>query len=509
MLRKSASNVAGAAIVLVFFSFLSKGLGFVREIVFANKFGLSDSFDIFLVGSVFPTIIVSVLIYLGQNYFIPNYAKLKSDFEKNEFLKAVLFFFFFSSLLIIVLLLIFSTYIVESYLGITNHQGFSTAVNIFRLYLFSIPIWSLISVLSAYLQAEYDFSTPSISLVISSLILIITVLFFTNYLGIFAIPVGFLVGTFLQLVFLIIVIRKRIKISLTFEAGIFKKLSIGKNLFIILLIEILGQIFVVADRQYYNKIDSGSFAALNYASNIYQLPITIFSLAFAMALFPKLSDDFHNSSIQKFNETISKSLSVSFYFFLPVMMIFLLSSEFIVRIIYQHGNFTSSGTALTSDLLRIYSYSLAFYAGYSIFYKAYFSKGIAHILLIVGIVVVVTKFVLNAILVMQLKQYGLAVSSSVCYTLLFLISFLIIFKDSNKKILVNVFNNFFISALLVFSAYIIVKISTPIFYNFFRFELFSLSVFVVSFIALSWSIKFEPFILLNKSIIQYLDHNKE
>ncbi len=509
MLRKSASNVAGAAIVLVFFSFLSKGLGFVREIVFANKFGLSDSFDIFLVGSVFPTIIVSVLIYLGQNYFIPNYAKLKDDVEKDEFLKAVLFFFFFSSFIIVVLLFIFSDFIVKSYLGVVNYKSISTAVNIFRLYLFSIPIWSIISIFSAYLQAEYDFSTPSISLVISSIVLIITVLFFTYYLGIFAIPVGFLVGTFLQLVFLIIVIRKRIKISLTFEAGIFKKLSIGKSLFIILLIEILGQIFVVADRQYYNKIDSGGFAALNYASNIYQLPITIFSLAFAMALFPKLSDDFHNSSIKKFNETISKSLSVSFYFFLPVMMIFLMSSEFIIRIIYQHGNFTSSGTALTSDLLRIYSYSLAFYAGYSIFYKAYFSKGIAHILLIVGIGVVVTKFVLNAILVMQFKQYGLAVSSSICYTLLFLISFLIIFKDSNKKIRADMFKNIILSALLVFSAYIIVKISTPVFYIYFKSELFGLLVFIVSFLVLSWSIKYEPFLLLNKSIIQYLGRKKE
>ena len=43
------NSVAGASVLLTIIGFLSKGIGFVREIIYATKFGLSIEFDLFLV----------------------------------------------------------------------------------------------------------------------------------------------------------------------------------------------------------------------------------------------------------------------------------------------------------------------------------------------------------------------------------------------------------------------------------------------------------------------------
>ena len=51
---KFTSTVAGASILLTSMGLLSRGLGMIREMVFASSFGLGEEFDIYLVGAVLP-----------------------------------------------------------------------------------------------------------------------------------------------------------------------------------------------------------------------------------------------------------------------------------------------------------------------------------------------------------------------------------------------------------------------------------------------------------------------
>ncbi len=82
MSKKFASTVAGASIIIIFFTIIGRGLGLIREAAFAHQFGLSKEFDIYLIGAVIPAVINSIVMYLGQNYFIPNYKRFK--FKEKE-----------------------------------------------------------------------------------------------------------------------------------------------------------------------------------------------------------------------------------------------------------------------------------------------------------------------------------------------------------------------------------------------------------------------------------------
>jgi len=86
MPNKFTSTIAGASILITGVGLFSKGFGFLREIVYANNFGLQSNFDYYLIGAVLPITINTAIFYLAQNYFIPIYNnKLrtgKDDAEK-------------------------------------------------------------------------------------------------------------------------------------------------------------------------------------------------------------------------------------------------------------------------------------------------------------------------------------------------------------------------------------------------------------------------------------------
>ena len=73
MSRKFTSTVAGASLLLATLGLLSRGIGFIREVVFASYFGLGKNYDIYLVGAVLPITIDTIIFYLVQNYFIPSF----------------------------------------------------------------------------------------------------------------------------------------------------------------------------------------------------------------------------------------------------------------------------------------------------------------------------------------------------------------------------------------------------------------------------------------------------
>ena len=54
---KVASSIAGASVILTLLGFLSKGVGFFREIIYANNFGLSPEYDLFLASIAIPNVI--------------------------------------------------------------------------------------------------------------------------------------------------------------------------------------------------------------------------------------------------------------------------------------------------------------------------------------------------------------------------------------------------------------------------------------------------------------------
>lgn len=71
MLLGLKSGVKRNFAILSIATICSKMIGFLREVISAQKFGLSDDFDIYLSVFVIPSLITSLLLYAVPNIVIP------------------------------------------------------------------------------------------------------------------------------------------------------------------------------------------------------------------------------------------------------------------------------------------------------------------------------------------------------------------------------------------------------------------------------------------------------
>lgn len=430
MLKKFTSSVGGASIFIALVGLIAKGLGFFREIIFASIFGLSTEFDIFLVAAVFPITINIIVMTFGQNYLIPAYNKLKqTDILAGEsFIKTNFLFFLFSGLLLAGILYLTSNNLISFFLKNTEPALKNTALDIHALLLITIPLTAGISVITAYQQALFEFRYSVISQLFPNLFVLLA-LFVLKDLNIYAIPVGYLAGTFIQFTFLIFKSKELLKLQS--HSSFYKNLSkyISYNVIVIILIESIGQLYTISDRYFYDKLNPGGISSLNYALTLYLLPVSIISIALSTAIFPKFSLLFSKKENSNLERVFNDGMTISAVIFIPVMFIFIFYGDVIIAYLFQRGRFSHNDTAITSNVLFYYSLSIVLYSAYGILNKFIYSAGLINKLLWITVTGIIIKVGLNFYLVDKMQQNGLALSTTISFMFFFMSSLFVIYRE--------------------------------------------------------------------------------
>lgn len=426
MKQKFTSTIAGASIFISIIGLLSRGLGFIREMIFANNFGLGTEFDLYLVGAVLPITINSIILYIGQNYFVPGFQKLNSSKSEaaQKYYKQSFIVFVGVGLLISIILFLASDIIIDLYMHLAPTESKGTATIIFRFFLLTIPFSAAISIFSALLQAVYEFKYPAISILFLNMSIISLLLLFSDEFGVYIIPIGYVVGMVLQFFYLLIKSQKVSKLNLFANNNelILSKSLISSSLMIIILIESLSQLYSLFDRYFYADISSGGIAALNYAFIIWVLPVTILSFSLATAVFPIISKAISDYSQEQVEKIYNENISVNTFIFIPLAFILFFYGDTLIRILFERGKFVEESTTMTFSVLKFYSISLVFYSVYAVFNKIFYSLNKIKILLGITIAGLLIKLILNFLLI-DLEQNGLALGTSISYMFFFFMTY--------------------------------------------------------------------------------------
>jgi putative peptidoglycan lipid II flippase len=205
------------------------------------------------------------------------------------------------------------------------------------------------------------------------------------------------------------------------------------TIFSIILIETIGQFYLLADRYFFEVVDQGGIASLNYASNLFNLPLSVVSLAFATVIFPKFSENIQTNSFDKLQKNLSDSISANLLFFVPIAFLFFYYGDGIIKLLFERGKFFESDTLDTFLVLKAYAFSLIFYSTYAILNKILYAAKFVNYLLLITVAGIVLKIALNFIFVGLWKQNGLALSTSITYLFFFLSGFFLIYKKLPLK----------------------------------------------------------------------------
>ena len=125
---------------------------------------------------------------------------------------------------------------------------------------------------------------------------------------------------------------------------------------------------------------------LNYAFRLMYLPIGLFGVSIATAALPTVSR--HNLTDDRagVRDTVSDSISLMAMLNVPAMVGLMVLAVPIVRVIFEHGRFTSADTFATAIALQYYAIGLVGYSVVRIASPTFYALGRNRVPVVVSVV---------------------------------------------------------------------------------------------------------------------------
>lgn len=376
-MKDSNRTISSSAKKVFSGTMLSRITGLGREVSMAFLFGTLPSVAAFWMAFRFAHLFRRIF---GEgalhSAFIPHYEHLKSQ---NPATGARFFYDLSLSLSLLLLLIVLVT---EGILGgflLFKSLSAETEeiVSLTMILLPAIPFISLFAINTSLLNCERSYFLPSISPAILNSIWIAAVVLCAKLEPALAMQrlAMIVVAAFaLQWIFTLPKVYRIV--NQAHQTAPFSLRSIGK----ILTPFLLGMIGVTA-MQINSALDSifariaspEGPAYLWYALRLQQLPLALFGVAIASALFPPISRAIENRDYRRYYEFLNFAVKRAITWMLPITIAIVALGLPAVNLVYGHGNFSPKDTVITTWVLIAYGASLVPMTMVMLFASAFFA----------------------------------------------------------------------------------------------------------------------------------------
>ncbi|MBI4096202.1 MAG: oligosaccharide flippase family protein [Candidatus Levybacteria bacterium] len=375
------TNILTAAFVIMATVVLSQVLGVFRARLSFSIFGASNTLGIYNYASILPDTIFQLTIAAAlTSSFIPVFSEyLTKGSEKDAhkmastLLMAGLAIFAVFSLILV----LFASQILSIFNGGQNFssQDMALMVNLTRIIIIGQLIYVIGTFFSALLQSYSHFFIPGIAAAFYNVGIIIGILLFHRPFGIYAIPLGVIMGAFIFVVFQI-PLAKKVGFSFTPTINFLKSRGLRKIVMLMwprtiqVAVQQAGTIFLAAIIAF--MVEPGRMHLLfDAAKTLMFAPVSLVGVSIAQAAFPVLSRE--KNSLSDFKMTFATSFNQMLYLILPLSAIILVLRVPIVRLAYGADKFDWPATVLTGHILAFLSLSIFAQALIVLFYRAFYA----------------------------------------------------------------------------------------------------------------------------------------
>lgn len=421
MVRDSQKKITRAIGLVSLGTFTSRLLGYMRDMLIANKFGASVVSDAFFAAWRIPNTLRELLGEGALNAaFIPVFTEyLKTKGKKEAFYLASLVF---NGLLLIAILIttigiIFAPLIITIIVpGFIGQDAFSLTVTLTRI-MFPFTIFiCLAALVMGILNSCQHFTLPAFAPAVLNLCLIFSIFFlcplFTQN-PIYGLSLGLLLGGLFQLLIQIpALIKERMEYSLMidfFNPGV-------KKIILLMLPRALGsgvtQINIFISNLLASFLIFGSISALFYAHRLVHLPLALFGIAIGTVLFPTMSRQVVEGNLDELKRSLSWGLRMVIFSCLPATIGLMVLGRDIIQLLLQHGEFDLADTNRTYLALFFYSFGLVGFASLKVIIPAFYSQRDTWTPLKISIISVIANIIFSLLLMRPLEQGGLTLSLS-------------------------------------------------------------------------------------------------
>jgi putative peptidoglycan lipid II flippase len=419
-----------ATIVIALTSLLSRLLGVVRNRIFASYFGAGDELDAYFAAFRIPDFLLNLLI-LGafSAAFIPVFTDLISRKRiKQAFLvtNSVLNLILIVMVVVCALAAIFAPQLMVLITPGFNPDKMKLTVDLTRVMLFSPILFGISTVIAGILNSYRRFFAYSLAPVMYNLGIIFGTLIFVHRFGVFGLALGVIIGALLHVLIQVPALfgtgyRYRLKWDLK-DYFLWK---IGKLMIPRAAGLAVSQINLIVITVIASTLMAGSIAIFNFANDLQNLPVSLFGISFAIAVFPTLARNIALKEKSKFVTNFSYTFRQIVFLIVPSAVgLFLLRAQ-IVRLVLGTGRFDWEDTYYTAATLGLFCLGLIGQALVPLVARAFYALHDTKTPVLIGIVSVALNVGLSLLLVHPMGVVGLAlafsISSLVNLTLLYFV----------------------------------------------------------------------------------------
>ncbi|MEN6336518.1 MAG: murein biosynthesis integral membrane protein MurJ [Phycisphaerales bacterium] len=175
-----------------------------------------------------------------------------------------------------------------------------------------------------------------------------------------------------------------------------------------------GEFFSLLGHAIRYPLWEGAVSHLFYAQRLYQLPLGLFGVSLATAIFPDMSADAAKRDFDSLGRAISWGMRCTVFVAAPATVGLLLISRLVVAVILERGQFTRADSVATAVTLSFYVLGLAGYFAQQILTRAFYSLQESKVPARTAVIAVAISLVLNLVLVWPLGSGGLAAATAIC-----------------------------------------------------------------------------------------------
>lgn len=411
----SQEKIMRQTALIAFFTLVSKVMGFLRESLMARAFGIGMETDAYnaaftatvvimgVIGTGLNTTLVPVFSEIGSRHGMPG---------RRRFLNNMMTTTFVGCLIISLIFYIFGPSIISLVAMGFKGEQLALAVKLNRIALPIIVLLGFTHVFMGYLQSLEIFGPYALMGIPYNLAFIL-------YLALAKTPAiaPFMVVTVIAALMQVLIqvpavahTGVRLKPHIDLKDPYMKK--VGALIVPVLISSTIQQLNIIIDKNLASIVGVGVMSALNYATKLNELVISVFIMAISTVVFPMMAEAFLKSDNEATQAILSKAINLVMLITIPATVGLITLARPIVYVAFERGAFQEAATIMTSGALIFYAIGLMANALNMVLNRVYYSYRNTKTPMRIGILMVLVNLVANLLLMKPMGHRGLALATS-------------------------------------------------------------------------------------------------
>jgi putative peptidoglycan lipid II flippase len=397
---------------------VSRVAGVVREQAAAYYFRASPALGAFLIAFNVPNLVRSLVADTAISAaFVPVFVELREEGREPEAWRVASIVLWLAAAVLGVvsaLFVLLAPWIMPLFVPGDQNIDPNLVVTLSR-YLFPIVmVLGLTGVVTGILNSYDIFGVPAVAPVAWNTIIVGALVLFAHDIRAYA--AGVLVATIVQFLIPLPLLRGRsqLVVSLAWRHPDVRRI-LAQMLPVTLGLGLIN-LNLTLDLTIATLASSHADADLNYAFRLFMLPQGLFSVAVTVVLFPEISRLAARGDVSGIARTVVTGARTIIFLLLPAAAISIALAEPIVRLVFQHGSFTSADTQHVAGALGAFSLGLVSNGLALLMTRAFFALREARIPTQVALGNLFLNLILDLILYKPLGASGIALATAVVTT---------------------------------------------------------------------------------------------